>query len=238
VTHVDHVASGTAIEDYGYRPAPPGVRANMIFSADGAAAFQGHAGPLSCPADQRLLVALRAYADVVLVGAGTARAERYGPVRLRPEHRDQRLALGLAAQPPPIAVVSRSGHLPDTMFGSTPPIVVTSARDAHDNAALGESPAEVLICGDEAVDIAEALAQLRDRGLDRVLCEGGPTLLDELVCADLIDELCVTMAPRLAGTQPLGRATPSALNAPAGLRLDQLLVDDDGYVYFRYGRHR
>ncbi|PRC60858.1 hypothetical protein C6A85_15455, partial [Mycobacterium sp. ITM-2017-0098] len=74
----------SAVEDHGYRPAPPGLRANMIFSADGAAAFQGRAGPLSAPADYQLLLALRAYADVVLVGAGTARAENYGPARLRP----------------------------------------------------------------------------------------------------------------------------------------------------------
>ena len=74
MTNLATVAPGTAVEDYGYRPAPAGVRANMIFSADGAAGFAGRAGPLSCPADQQLLLALRAYADVVLVGAGTARA--------------------------------------------------------------------------------------------------------------------------------------------------------------------
>lgn len=85
MTHLATVAAGTAVEDYGYRPAPAGVRANMIFSADGAAGFAGRAGPLSCPADQQLLLALRAYADVVLVGAGTARAETYGPVKLSDE---------------------------------------------------------------------------------------------------------------------------------------------------------
>ena len=65
-----------------YADPPEGVRANMIFSADGAAAFGGRAGPLSCPTDQQLLKILRGFADVVLVGAGTARAENYGPVRL------------------------------------------------------------------------------------------------------------------------------------------------------------
>ena len=71
MTDVRTIDGTSAVEDYGYWPAPAGVRANMIFSADGAAAFQGRAGPLSGPADYQLLLALRAYADVVLVGAGT-----------------------------------------------------------------------------------------------------------------------------------------------------------------------
>jgi riboflavin biosynthesis pyrimidine reductase len=80
------------------------------------------------------------------------------------------------------------------------------------------------------------VTQLRDRGLARVLCEGGPTLLDELVAADLVDELCVTLAPRLAGRQPLGRGTPRAMPAPTGLRLGHVLVADDDYVFLRYRR--
>ena len=236
MTELERIGAGAAVEDHGYRPAPEGLRANMIFSADGAAGFQGRAGPLSCPADQRLLAALRAYADVVLVGAGTARAERYGPVRLLPEHRAQRIALGLSEQPPPIAVVSQSGRLPDTMFGSTPPILITCARAARNNAAIQGTPCQVLACREDAVDIAEALTQLRDRGLARVLCEGGPTLLDELVANDLVDELCVTVAPRLAGCQPLGRGATSALPTPTGLRLGQVLVTDDDYLFLRYRR--
>lgn len=236
MTEVARITAGSDVEDHGYRPAPDGLRANMIFSADGAAGFRGRAGPLSCPADQRLLVALRAYADVVLVGAGTARAERYGPVRLLTEHRAQRIALGLPEQPPAIAVVSQTGQLPESLFGSTPPILITSARSARDNTAIHAADCEVLVSGDDAVDIAEALAQLRTRGLRRVLCEGGPTLLDELVAADLVDEMCVTLAPRLAGSQPLGLGTPSGLTAPAGLRLDQVLVADDGYLFLRHGR--
>lgn len=76
--HVEILTDSTGLREF-YRDAPFGVRANMIFSADGAAAFAGRAGPLSCPADQRLLVELRGYADVVLVGAGTARAEGTDP---------------------------------------------------------------------------------------------------------------------------------------------------------------
>ncbi|MDY6999959.1 MAG: pyrimidine reductase family protein [Actinomycetota bacterium] len=236
MSRVSTMAAGSAVEDHGYRPAPIGVRANMIFSADGAAGFAGRAGPLSCPADQQLLRALRAYADVVLVGAGTARAESYGPVRLSPEQRRQRTALGFPELPPPIAVVSQSGRLPDTMLGSTPPpILITSARGRATHPAEADLPCEVMVCGDDEVNIADALAQLGARGLQRVLCEGGPTLLDELVAADLVDELCVTMAPLLAGCQPLGQAA-APMHAPTRLQLDQTLVSEAGYVYLRYRR--
>lgn len=234
MTQLRTLAAGTAVEDCGYRPAPVGLRANMIYSADGAACFRGRAGPLSSPADHQLLLALRAYADVVLVGAGTARAERYGPVILRPDHRAQRIELGMSPQPPPLAVVSRSGRLPDTMFGtSTPPILVTSAHAAR---SITEKRCEILISGEEVVDVAEAVAQLRSRGMNRVLCEGGPTLLDELVVAGLVDELCVTLSPTLAGNQPLGRPSSTGLAAPGGMGLAHVLVDADGYVYLKYSQ--
>jgi len=235
MTDVRTIDGTSAVEDYGYWPAPAGVRANMIFSADGAAAFQGRAGPLSGPADYQLLLALRAYADVVLVGAGTARAENYGPVRLSPEHRAQRRDLGLSDDPPPIAVVSQSGRLPDKIFHSpTPPILITSARSAKE--IPREKPCRVMVSGDDTVELPEAVRGLREQGMERILCEGGPTLLDELVETDLVDELCVTLAPRLAGCQPQGRGTPAGIPAPTELRLSQVLVAPDDYLYLRYRR--
>ncbi|MDA2894319.1 pyrimidine reductase family protein [Mycolicibacterium sp. BiH015] len=234
MTEVKTLPAGSPVEDYGYRPAPDGLRANMIFSADGAAAFAGRAGPLSCAPDFQLLLALRAYADVVLVGAGTARAENYGPVRLRPEHREQRSELGLGDEPPPIAVVSQSGRLPESIFGSSiTPILVTSERGARESR---ETRCEVVTAGEDAVDIGAAVNQLRQQGMSRVLCEGGPTLLDELVAADLVDELCVTLAPRLAGCQPVGSGSPANLPSPIPLRLGHVLVNPDGYLFCKYAR--
>ncbi len=98
----------------------------MIFSADGAAAFGGRAGPLSCPAAQQLLRTLRGFADVVVVGAGTARAENYGPVRLSGAQRARRHDEGRTA-PPPIAVISRTGDLPAMLFSDPdqPPTLLT-----------------------------------------------------------------------------------------------------------------
>ncbi|WP_231744905.1 pyrimidine reductase family protein [Mycobacterium sp. IS-1590] len=211
--------------DY-YRAAPVGVRANMIFSADGAAAFAGRVRALSDPTDQRLLVALRGFADVVLVGAATARAENYGPVK-------PSAAAGNTAR---IAVVSRSGRLPDSLLADPAqrPILVTSARAVSENSLERDERWELLVAGADTVDVGAMVVELRERGLGRVLCEGGPTLLDELVGADLVDEICVTLAPKLAGARlPGGGDSP--LSAPTALRLDHVLNHRD-YLYLKYSR--
>lgn len=219
-----------------YADPPDGVRANMIFSADGAAAFGGRAGPLSCPTDQRLLNILRGLADVVLVGAGTARAENYGPVKLSDAARARRHHEG-RAEPPPIAVVSRSGELPPRLFSNPdqPPILMTCARTAarHDP---DDDRQHVMVAGEDSVDVSRAVAMLRERGMRRIVCEGGPTLLDELVEADAVTEICVTLAPKLAASQPLGHRThPARLATPVTMRLEHALVCD-GYLYLKYRR--
>lgn len=219
-----------------YADPPDGVRANMIFSADGAAAFGGRAGPLSCPTDQRLLKILRGLADVVLVGAGTARAENYGPVILSDAAGDRRHREG-RAEPPPIAVVSRSGELPARLFSDPerPPILVTCARTAA-HYDPGDDRQHVMVAGDDAVDVLRAVAMLREQGMRRILCEGGPTLLDELVEADAVTEICVTLAPKLAASQPVGhRLHPARLPAPVTMSLEHALVCD-GYLFLRYRR--
>ncbi len=232
---VGAVGDATELASY-YADPPAGVRANMIFSADGAAAFGGRAGPLSCPTDQHLLRILRGFADVVLVGAGTARAENYGPVRLSDAQRERRNAEGRTA-PPPIAVVSRTGELPARLFSEPdqPPILVTCARSAA-RSGLGDDPRlGALVAGDESVDVGRAVALLRAQGMDRILCEGGPTLLDELVDADAIAEICVTLAPRLAGGQPVGLRRTAQLSAPVAMRLEHALIYDD-YLFLKYRR--
>jgi riboflavin biosynthesis pyrimidine reductase len=211
-----------------YADPPDGVRANMIFSADGAAAFGGRAGPLSCPTDQELLGILRGFADVVLVGAGTARAENYGPAR----QTEGRTA------PPPIAVISRTGNLPDRLFSNPeqPPILVTSALAAAQGDLVSDRRWQVLVAGEHTVDVETAVALLRAQGMHRILCEGGPTLLDALVDADAVTEICVTLAPKLAANQPVGqRSAPSGLSLPIAMRLDHALVHDD-FMFLKYRR--
>lgn len=221
-----------------YADPPNGVRANMIFSADGAAAFGGRAGPLSYTVDQQLLRSLRGFADVVLVGAGTVRAENYGPVRLTETQQAERHAEG-RPDPPPIAVVSRTGELlPTRLFSDPyqPPILVTTERAAPAHRDPADRLSRVFAAGTDTVDLARAVKLLSDAGMPRILCEGGPTLLDELVEVGAIDEICVTLAPKLAASQPVRYAArPSPLPDPVGMRLDHVLVHDDN-VFLKYSR--
>lgn len=220
-----------------YAEPPKGVRVNMIFSADGAAAFGGRAGPLSSQIDQELLQILRGFADVVLVGAGTARAENYGPVQLTDTQQAARHREG-RAKPPPIAVISRTGELPTRLVSSPdqPALLVTSAKAAARYQHAGDQPCGVLVAGEESVDVAHAVALLGNHGLRRILCEGGPTLLSELVQTGTVDEICVTLAPKLAANQPVGhQAQPSGLPTPTTLRLEHALAYDD-YLFMKYRR--
>src|SRR3954447_9023045 len=132
-----------------YRDPPDGLRANMIMSLDGAAAFDGVAGPLSDVNDQSLLLALRSYADVVLVGAGTVRAEGYGPVRLTAAQAAERRQRWGTDAIPPIAVVTHTGRVPASLFAEPAqrPILITTATVARERPQLAEH-ADLLIAGD------------------------------------------------------------------------------------------
>jgi riboflavin biosynthesis pyrimidine reductase len=212
------------------RPTPAGrpwVAVNMITSADGATAVGGRSGPLGGPADKAVFAALRASADVVLVGAGTARAEGYGPARNRPD----------GSPGPRIAVVTRSGALePDArLFSGARPVVVTcESCPPGRRAALG-AVADVVVAGDDAVDLGAALGALADQGAGVVVCEGGPTLNGDLVAAGLIDEWCLSLAPVLAGGTSARASNGPSLPATTPMRLAHLL-EDDGFLFARYVR--
>jgi len=219
-----------------YADPPDGIRVNMIMSTDGATEFDGRAGPLSDSCDQNLLLALRGYADAVLVGAGTARAERYGPVRLTAEQRAERHHPRAVTDIPPIAVVTRSGVLPASLFAEAAqrPLVITTAETARTHHQLLRR-ADLLVAGDSEVDLRAAVDGLRARGMRHILCEGGPILLDELIAEDLVDEMCLTVSPTMAGTKPSAHPGAPALRTPARLVLSHAITVED-YVYLRYRR--
>lgn len=207
------------------------VRANFVASADGAASVDGRSGGLGSPADQQVLGILRAHADVVLVGAGTARAEDYGPVRHSPARTRLREQAGLSGSAR-LAVVTGTMALTGAERWLTeapaPPVLLTTARSARPVPG-----AEVLVCGEQSVDPVAALAALAGLGLRHVLCEGGPGLLAQLAGAGLLDELCLTLSPLLAGpgAPRIVRGEPWAGPRPA--RLTQLL-EDGGLLFARY----
>jgi riboflavin biosynthesis pyrimidine reductase len=212
------------------------LRAGFVLSADGGAAVGGGSRGLQTPADQAVFAALRAVSDAVVVGAGTARAEGYRPVGVRPEGRQWRAAHGRAPSPT-LVLVSRSLALDpgDRCFAGPAVVVTCAAADPVRRAALAEV-ADVVVAGDDDVDLPAAVARLRERGLHRLVCEGGPALLTSLLAADLVDELCLTTAAVLLGTAPTLLVAP--LPAPRALRLVHLVDGGDGSLLTRWAVSR
>ena len=208
------------------------LRAGFVLSADGGAAVAGSSRGLQSPADQAVFAALRAVSDAVVVGAGTARSEGYRPVGVRPAGRHWRSTHGRAPSPT-LVLVSRSLALDpaDPCFGGPAVVVTCGAADAARRAAL-EAVADVVVAGDDEVDLPAAVGALRERGLRRLLCEGGPTLLTGLLRAGLVDELCLTTSPVLLGAAPALLGQPLA--APLGLRLVHLVDGGDGSLLTRW----
>ena len=214
------------------------VRANMVTSADGAAAAKGVSSALSSEDDRQLFSVLRGLADVILVGAQTARVERYGPARARPDWAQLRVG---RPPVPPIAIVTGTLDLDlsSPLFTAAPAdartIVLTSAAAPADRRALAASAADVVIAGSQHVDLAAAVGALTDRGLCRVLTEGGPRLLGQLVAADLLDELCLTVSPLLADGNAARITAGAQLAVPRRLRLGHVL-EAQGSLFCRYVR--
>ncbi|MDP9319073.1 MAG: dihydrofolate reductase family protein, partial [Actinomycetota bacterium] len=175
------------------------LRAIFISSMDGATQGADHAsGSLSGTGDRRVFALQRSLCDVILVGAGTARVEGYRPVKPSEVDLSLRQRLGLAPVPA-IAVVSRSLSLDPGLLESGQAVtIVVTTEDAPARAIddIG-TRAQVIRAGAGDVDIAAALDALAALGLRRMLCEGGPTLMAQLVAADRLDDLCLTMAPLL-----------------------------------------
>lgn len=207
----------------------PFVRVSFVASTDGAMSVDGRSAGLGSPADRRVFLLQRRLADVILVGAGTARAENYGGARTPTRGRDT---------PPPIAVVTGSADLDPAgrLFTDTqvPPIVLTLASvPAERRELLTAAGGDVVALERLTPDLV--LAELARRGLHRVLCEGGPSLFGALVAADAVDELCLTLAPLLVG----GAAGRIAAGPGSGHQHPLELVDtlhENGVLLLRYRR--
>lgn len=195
----------------------PWVGVCMVQSLDGSTVVAGTSSPLSSPADTAVLAALRQHADVVLVGAGTARDERYGAPR-KPGQR--------------IAVVSRTGRLdPRSRLVTSGAALLVMPTDGPD------VDLETIRAGTGTVDLALALIELRRRlGATFVHAEGGPRLNGALAAADLVDEWNVTISPHVVGGSG-PRLTDAAPELTHQMRLAHVL-EDDGYVFVRALRSR
>ncbi|MCX3062763.1 pyrimidine reductase family protein [Streptomyces beihaiensis] len=230
---------------YAYPPeaaGAPWLRGNMVATLDGAAQHEGRSQPISCPADMRIFGTLRGLADAVVVGAETVRQEGYRPARAREAFAARRAAAGQGPAPS-IAVISQSLDLDFGLPLFTEPLaptyVITGAWAPADRvSAAREAGAEVLVAGDGArVDVALAVRALAERGLTRLLTEGGPRLLGQFVAAHVLDELCLTVSPMLTAGDAQRIAGGPKMTMPERFELASLL-EQDGFLFTRYRRNR
>jgi riboflavin-specific deaminase-like protein len=217
--------------------ATPRVRMNFVMSLDGAVTLEGRSGGLGDESDRLAMQVLRSLADVVLVGAGTVRVEGYGGLRVDEADAAWRRARGLDPQPRVAVVSSRLDLSPGHPFfarAAVRPIVVTRSSAPTDRRAALAEVADVLVCGDDAVDLQAMIEALGGLGLPQVLCEGGPHLFGSLIEADLVDELCLSLSPMLVAGGA-GRIVRGAPEVQRRMRLVHAIPAGD-LLLLRYAR--
>ena len=212
------------------------VRTNMVSTLTGSATMNHVSEDMGNDTDRQLFAALRNWADVVLVGAQTVRAEDYSGVAPATD----------GSRPAPIAVPSRSLDFDITsdFFTdfTTPPILLVS-HSSWDDQELAQRIATIESAGAEVCDAGEGTAQnyisvLKDRGFKRVLCEGGPGMIGQLVDIDAIDQMYLTLDPHLSTGVETPMATFQGEHSHRRMQLENVAADHDGTVFLRYSRAR
>jgi riboflavin-specific deaminase-like protein len=210
----------------------PYLALNMVSTLDGKATIEWRTRGLSTELDRRLFHQLRTQVDAVMVGAGTVRAERYGRIAKSDELRQRRVDEGLAPEPLAIVVSARLDLPADLPLLQEPEqeVVIATASDAELQGTAARI--EYLRTGD---DLSLLVARLRDeRGVRSILCEGGPTLNFHLLAAGLVDELFLTLNPKLVGgASALTIVAGRDLVEPAELELVSL-AEGGGDLFTRW----
>jgi len=212
----------------------PWVLINMVASVDGATTVEGRSSGLGDDDDLAMFKALRAVPDVILVGAGTARAENYGPVQLDGERLERRRALGKEDLPRLAVVTGRLDLDPKARLFSrpeTPTIVITGPAADPDRRRALEAVAEVVVLEDLSVEAV--IAHLGEA--ESILCEGGPGLNSQLAAAGLIDEVNLTVAPVMVGGVSKRIVEGVPVEPPLVLDLDRILAGGRS-LFLRYLR--
>jgi riboflavin biosynthesis pyrimidine reductase len=264
----DPVASGSITDDRLFElyrhPLPPGsagtmVRSNFVSSLDGSVQGpDGRSGSINTPSDQHVFALQRAHADAILVGAGTVRAEGYRGVDLADWQQQIRSDEGLRPLPALVIVTGSLNIAPDigapsgavlTPGGTTPPrprgaevgpvvVITVVGRDEAQLDPFRDAGSTVVQQDHVRVDLGEALGWLAENGLRRVLCEGGPSLHQELLAGNHLDELCLTLAPVVVGGRGIRSTRGEAIQPVPQFDLVHSLFADDGALFTRYRRRQ
>lgn len=209
---------------------------NFIASADGRATFRGRSAPLGDEVDREMFHGLREQVEAVMAGTHTVRIERYGRMTRDPERRERRVAAG--REPEPLTcLVTRSGDVPveaPIFAAAQARIVVFGPNDLRLPEA--EAQVEIVALDPGELTLSTVLRRLRtDFGVRSLLCEGGPTLFNGLLHERLVDELFLTLSPKLTG----GGNEPAITNGPELSGLAQLrlvwALEREHSLYLRYG---
>jgi riboflavin biosynthesis pyrimidine reductase len=223
---------------YAYPDSSPCVRFNFIASLDGSATHQGVSAPLGNEGDRRLFGLLRRLCDVILVGAGTVRAEGYAGPLVSAEDARWRAAQGLREHPALAIISGTLGLDPDSeLFEQSPvrPILFTTAEADPLRMRLLSEVADVVVVGEDRADARACAAWLHSSGLGRILCEGGPGIFGGFIADDAVDELCLSVSPLLTGGE--GTRISAGVDSPA-LRTMTLasLLESDSALFGRWVR--
>jgi riboflavin biosynthesis pyrimidine reductase len=218
------------------------LRSNFVSTLDGSVqGLDGRSGSINTESDHQIFALHRALADVILVGAGTVRSEHYRAVDLQAWQRSLRSSEGLTRYPT-LLVITGSLQL-DPNFADPPyehgPVIVVT-RPGHSSEATRpfvDAGSEVLVAPG-SIEPAWMLERLTERGLTRVLCEGGPRVHRDLLAAGLLDELSLTLAPSAVGGAGHRSSAGDPLPERADFDLRFVLLGDDQTVFTSYRRRQ
>ncbi len=215
-------------------PERPYLVLNMVVTLDGRVAIDGRSGPVGSDADRELFLDLRTQADAVMAGAGTVRTERYGRLVRAPERRDRRAGEGLDPDPLAVIVSGRlflDAEIPLLQDPDSHVVIVTDDRDSE----IDGVRARVDYLRRDAPDgLRASLEQLRrDYGVRSVLCEGGPRLNAHLLREGLVDELFVSISPKIAGQPGPTLVGAGGPEGPAELEMMSVL-EAEAMLFTRY----
>lgn len=209
----------------------PWVYTNMITSADGGTSVDGLSGGLGTPSDRAVFSALRSVADVILVGAETARAENYRSPGPNPTFQTGRSHRGQLPSPRIAVVSGRLDLSPDLRLfdnESNRPLIFTTMEAPEEQRKSLEPRADIVSAGQTRVDLVAVINHLATLEMNTVLCEGGPSLNGQLIAADLVDEWNLSISPLLLGSDSRRAAIGQAGSGPpAGMALQRVWLGDD-----------
>jgi riboflavin-specific deaminase-like protein len=222
-------------------PPRPYLLFNMVSTLDGRVTLGGRSGPLGNEADRALFHGLRTGVDAVMAGAGTIRTERYRRLVRDERNRRIRRERGLAEEPLACIVSGRLDLPADIPILADPSahVVILTSSAASLPAQEGAQIDYIRAVNDDGrLDLPAAMAQLRERfGVRTVLCEGGPHLNSQLLAAGLVDELFLSLSPKLAG----GEGTGESLRIVSGPEFEEPLqmellaaLEHDSHLFLRY----